>query len=87
MRTTKELLEIVLARIDLLQSGLCNLISILHDYGEINIEEHTILKEYFDINQYPSTTWYRPYWWSSGVKEPRIDWLKLHIEKNGNNIK
>ena len=86
-RHIKELLGITLANINLLRSGLCNLISILHDCGDINLEEYAILKEYFDINQYPSTLWYAPYWWRLGDKEPRIAWLKEQIKKNSNNIK
>ena len=87
-RHIKELLGITLANINLLKSGLCDLIRRLYDRGEINLEEHTILRHYFMDNEYPTrVSWYRPYWWKMGEVQPRVDWLKLHIEKNSNNIK
>lgn len=91
MRTIKELLQIMLDNPQHFENGLCMWTNNLY-YGElITSEEYWILRNYiktnrpficssFDVlNQRISLN---PYYWKVGKIEPRIKWLKKHINKN-----
>ena len=87
MRTTKELLEVMLENICYLESGLCLLASDLaHRHNTISIPELFRLNNYMHNYLPAHTFFYRndrisrssfPF----GEKQPRIDWLKQQIEK------
>lgn len=85
MRTTKELLEVMLENIDSLESGLCILIhKLVFVTNDISFEEHVRLDEYLKENL-PDKTFsyeYDPPRFSFpwGEKEPRIKWLKEQIQ-------
>lgn len=86
MRTTKELLEVMLENIDKLESGLCKLNSRLHDYKIFSLREAHEVYVHFAYNL-PAKRHRLPdtrlivYCWPCGEKEPRIKWLKEQIEK------
>ena len=87
MRTTKELLQVMLENIDRLDMGLCKLSSVLYyDLKLIDEAEFEIIDSYL-IGNLPERkeTGFIPriaiYSWPKGEKEPRIKWLKEQIEK------
>jgi hypothetical protein len=79
MRTTKELLEVMLKNICYMEYGLCGLIGVLLRHRKITISEVDILNKYLSDELDPDSD-YR-YYWVEGAKQPRIDWLKQQIEK------
>lgn len=91
MRTIKELLQIMLDNPQHFHEGLCRWTINLCNVELINTEEYQVLKTYiktnkpficssFDVlNQRISSN---PYYWKIGKIEPRIKWLKKHINKN-----
>jgi hypothetical protein len=86
MRTTKELLEVTLENIDKLETGLCKLVYDLADEHKITKDEYLWLRIYINNNpprnlQNILNMW-DDYYWRLGKVEPRIKWLKKHIEKN-----
>ena len=92
IRETKELLELVLQNIYKLKKtdGLCGLINDLGVEGLILMDEAWILWRYIHKNR-PVNNYYflnkingnnkYLFYWKSGEKEPRIQWLKKHINK------
>ena len=87
MRTTKELLEVMLGNIDKLEGGLCTLaFDLSYAYGLFSMEELFVVAHYMQ-NNLPEKT----FSWRYGEtprfsfpfdeKQPRIDWLKQQIEK------
>lgn len=81
MRTTKELLQIMLDNIDEMVFGLCGLVSLLRTRGIITLHEYFRLKHYLEDNR-PPELYGSAYWWKIGVKKPRIKWLKKQIKLN-----
>lgn len=91
MRTIKELLQIMLSNPQHFDEGLCRWTNNLYSRELINGKEYWVLKDYikankpfifssFDVlNQRISSS---PYYWEVGKIEPRIKWLKKHINKN-----
>ncbi len=91
MRTIKELLQIMLDNPQHFDYGLCRWAVNLYCGELITSEEYWILRNYikvnkpfifssFDVlNQRISSN---PYYWKVGKIEPRIEWLKKHINKN-----
>ena len=90
MRTTKELLEVMLEHQDKFRLGLCIWTQELRLYRIISFSECVHLKDYIKNNR-PSTfsSWdyfkysfsgSRFYWEASEIK-PRIKWIKKHIKK------
>jgi hypothetical protein len=88
MRTTKELLELMLKnRNRHLRFGLCVVASDLYNMMVITDEEYLILQKYIDENQPRNLyNWFglihTSFYWKPGDRKPRIKWLKKHIEKN-----
>jgi hypothetical protein len=88
VRTQKELLEVMLANIGSLRSGLCFLNGELFTQRIINYQEHVIINGYIRNNK-PSmfSSWNAfinsnsGFYWSRGDVKPRIKWLKQHIKK------
>lgn len=86
MRSIKELLQILLDNIDLLDEndGLCSLVIVCFSEQYINWKEHILLSSYIESN--PPWNLYRMklnyYYWKPGDKYSRIKWLKKHINKN-----
>lgn len=76
MRTTKELLEVMLENIDKLKEGLCLLSLDLRCADLITRDEDMIIMLYLENNIKSSR-----FAWPVGEKEPRIKWLKEQIEK------
>jgi hypothetical protein len=90
MRTTKELLELMLERQDKFRLGLCIWNQELRLCNIISSHEYSHLKNYIRNNK-PSifSSWdcfnqsfyaTRFYWKSSNIN-PRIKWIKQHIKK------
>lgn len=88
MRTTKELLEIMLQNIIVFKYGLCYMASCIRRRGLINDSEYLFLlgyignnrpSKYSSIGAYLSTD--SNYYWPKGWKRPRVRWLKHHIKK------
>jgi hypothetical protein len=81
MRTTKELLEVIITKSDLLNVvGVCKLSKILQESGYMTRKELEKISDFLDENLPP----YRydvVYCWPVGEKEPRIKWIKEQIEK------
>jgi hypothetical protein len=85
MKTTKELLELMLANINLMGDfGLCALISELYWSKKISLEEYFAMSLY--IKKYrPNnlrTHFNTRFYWIIGRKYPRIKWLKKQIKYN-----
>ena len=84
MRTTKELLTVMLTNIKLFKGGLCGLVWRLEDDGIINSNEYLHLLDYMakhrpmNLRRITNHTYY----WRIGKSKPRIKWLKKHINKN-----
>lgn len=89
-KSIKELLEIMLENIDLLSTGLCNLISDIYWSSEkITDDEYDIIHDYIlhnrpfklsSISAFKTRNSY--YYWKKGNKALRIKWLKKHIKLN-----
>ena len=85
MRTTKELLEVMLLAMDnnLFRRGLCGLADRLYNDHNMGSEEY--LRLYAFVKQNPPKKKYSDLWyWKPGNSKPRIKWLKEQIEKNNN---
>lgn len=84
MRTTKELLEVMLEvmleKPNLLNTGLCNLINALLDNDYLSLYEHEKISLFLEANL-PRYRFNTVYCWPVGEKEPRIKWIKEQIEK------
>ena len=83
-RDIKALLHLMLNKQDLFQSGLCSWASGL----PISYEEWRNLKKYIKENRpsmFSSTDAFLHtfdcYYWKVGDIEPRLEWIKKHIEK------
>jgi hypothetical protein len=84
MRTTKELLIVMLLAVDngLYRRGLCGLNDRLYHHHIIDIQEWSCLSNY--IRQNPPKKKYDDIWyWKPGNVKPRIAWLKKQIELMG----
>ena len=85
-KTTKELLQLLLNNIHYLEKfggGLCFVMSILYKNRNISYDEYLTLKTYLIMNR-PKNLHFLlkgAYYWTPGKKNPRIKWLKKHIEK------
>ena len=79
-RPLKDLLQIMLDNIDLLETGLCLLTHCLAEGGTITDNEYYLIRQY--INKYP-TKYYGTHFhfWPIGEAKPRIAFLKRHIKK------
>jgi len=92
MRTLKELLSLlylVVSKNPDFREGLCfNIRAYLYKTQEITMNEYELLLDYVDDNR---PKWYQKgydkkqkkssYYWPMHSKQPRLDWLKKHIEK------
>ena len=88
MRTTKELLKIMLDSIDLMPGGLCVLsVRLTYFPGNFTSEEQDRIHRYI-INNRPSLkskladktrSITDAYYWDYGLIPPRVRWLKYHI--------
>jgi hypothetical protein len=88
MRTTKELLEVMLEYQDFYDTGLCAWVNSLHLCKIISTEEGFHLKNYIRNNRpskYSSFESFKQrnylYYWENGNLAPRIKWIKKHIKK------
>ena len=82
MRTRKELLQLLLDNINMLQLGLCGLAWRLSNRRMISIEECLDIREYIRQQRPKRTYKHYDYYWKPGNIKPRIAWLKRHIEMN-----
>jgi hypothetical protein len=82
MRTRKELLQLLLDNINLLQLGLCGLAWRLNNRRMISVEECIDIREYIRQQRPKKTYKGYDYYWKPGNEKPRINWLKKHIELN-----
>jgi hypothetical protein len=79
MRTTKELLQIMLNNQNLFDGGLCRWAFNLWENRNINYNELNQLNNY--ISTHPTLRGInRAYYWECGKIKPRIEWLKNHIQ-------
>jgi hypothetical protein len=80
MRTTKELLEIMLENIDRLRFGLCALALDLTKDNIINDDEFITLIDYIEVNR-EGNYYYddADYFWKPRIKKPRKLWLERQI--------
>jgi hypothetical protein len=84
MRTTKELLELMLTYSDLFSYGLCCASRKLWFDDLITDEEITLLRDY--LNDYKQANNLSMYWWPEGQIQPRIDWINEQIKLLSNEI-
>jgi len=82
MRTRKEILQLLLDNINLLQLGLCGLAWRLDNLRMISLEECLDIREYIKSQRPKKTYKGYDYYWMPGNVKPRINWLKKHIEIN-----
>ena len=92
MRTIKELLQIMLDNPQHFEYGLCMWAINLCEEGLITGKERKLLKDYIKVNEpfiFSSFDVFKEkvidqsyYYWGIGKIEPRIEWLKKHINKN-----
>ena len=84
MKTILELLKLMLSHTkkETAYYGLCGTVIELSCNEEITILEQEKLDDYIDENP-PSdyNNSFYPYYWESGIKAPRLRWLKYHINK------
>jgi hypothetical protein len=83
MRTTKELLEIMLKNEGYFNCGLCDWVSRLFINNIISLDEKYKLKTYIRENKpFNWRTFLKSaYYWKPGNIKPRIKWIKKHIKK------
>ena len=82
MRTTKELLELMLENKQLFRTGLCALIGDMFCDDIISHHEYSHIYKYITGNRAGNARSYSAYWFNCGEIEPRIEWIKQHIELN-----
>ena len=92
MRTIKELLQIMLDNPQHFDEGLCRWTNNLYIENLINGNEYWTLIDYIKANRpsiFSSFDVFKQkiigqsyYYWGIGKIEPRIEWLKKHINKN-----
>jgi hypothetical protein len=84
MRSTKELLQIMLSHINEVREGLCGIVWQLGDRGIFNSEEHLRILNYIadnrpiNLRRILNTAYY----WKPGKIKPRKRWLKRQIKRN-----
>ena len=89
MRTTKELLEVMLEHKNLFENtGLCGLAGRLEFRDIINHQEWRRLRDYIKHNRpskYSSLECFKQrhsaFYWRMGNLAPRVEWIKKHIKK------
>jgi hypothetical protein len=91
MRNIKELLELLLKeytcpndrpnKLAITNNGLCWAITILYIAQDITLDENYTLLNYMKTN-IPVGIYGPMYWWRKGLREPRTQWLKEHIQLN-----
>lgn len=78
MRNTEELLELLLESIEncspLFFTGMCHSIQVLYLSNRISGKENDFLEDYLKDNC-PRDIGMEDYWWDSGLKKPRINWV------------
>ena len=79
MRTTKELLELMLEHQGLFYAGLCRWALYLHRNYLITEVEYLLLNQYIKENKPENAG--RTYYWENGKIAPRIEWINQQIEK------
>ena len=87
MRTTKELLQLLIDKILTVKDQvwryngcLCDLVIYLHSIEEITLEERYALANYLSNNRPAGEQMGQP-WFELRLKEPRIKYLQQQIEK------
>jgi hypothetical protein len=82
MRTTKELLELMLTRQDLFWFGLCQWAGFMYNRGYFDLEE---LARIDDLIKSNPTLRRRVlgavYYWPEGELQPRINWINKRIKE------
>ena len=79
MRTTKELLELMLKHQELFKVGLCYLAFDLYDDDLITRAEYLLLRQYIKENKPENAD--DTFYWEKGKIAPRIEWINQQIEK------
>lgn len=90
MRSTKELLQLMLDNRSCFTGGLCAWVTVMWCSNIITIGEQQLLMDYIRRNRpnwLSSTNAFKrrnsSYYWEPNVIEPRIKWLKKHIKRQG----
>jgi hypothetical protein len=83
MRTTKELLQIMLANINKLKGGLCGLVWTLRNDRIFDSNEEIRMLSYIDTHRPINYSYFLrySYYWRKEKSKPRIRWLKKQIKK------
>lgn len=84
-RTIRELLEVMLNNIDIMDNGLCTLAYTLLEDGVFTEDEFITIYGYIQRNKPVNLHTIMSldgYYWEIGEKRPRIKWLKKHIKLN-----
>jgi hypothetical protein len=79
MRTTKELLEVMLQYQVYFKAGLCQWINRLYSIDIIDVSEYKLLYSYIQNHELEKTNDIL-YWWPVGELQPRIDWINEQIK-------
>jgi hypothetical protein len=85
MRTTKELLEIMLKNMSMFKNGLCGLVWALYRENIISAHEYYTLKDVISKGR-PKRTFDDEWYWKPGNKKPRVNWINKQIEIQKKNI-
>lgn len=80
-RSIRELLEMMLENKELFCYGLCQWANAMWRNGFIQYHEKVTLQEYLE-EELPALKYGHLYCWPPCVIEPRIEWIKEHIELN-----
>ena len=80
MRTTKQLLELLLERQELFHGGLCSWALYLYDDDLILTDEYLLLKKHIKENK-PAEICNGFYYWDFGKITPRIEWIEQQMLK------
>jgi len=81
MKSEKELLRLLLFNIDMLRTGLCHLATELMWEGKITERERDKIWHYINLNRPQNGKPRKYYYWNSGEKEPRFEWLNQELNK------
>ena len=80
MRTTKQLLELMLKHKGLFYGGLCSWVRYLYDDDLILTDEYLLLKQHIKENK-PAEICNGFYYWEFGKIAPRIEWINQQMLK------
>lgn len=81
MRTTKELLKLILENQDLFVTGICQWIVSMCENKIITLKESVHMVNYVLLNSPVPKKWEQYHFWPEGQIEPRIAWINDQIKR------